>query len=89
MFQFISDRCYPRRGQVVPRYFFHVYDGENRVLQDTRGVELPNKLGALAACRSIIEAVLSEEDFFDAISGGRSFRITDEADRIVEEVPFQ
>jgi len=59
------------------------------VLQDTQGVELPNKLGALAACRSIIEAVLSEGDFFDAISGSKSFRITDESDRIVEEIPFQ
>ena len=78
-----------RRGQVVSRYFFHVYDGEDRVLQDTQGVELPNNLGVLEACRSIIEAVLSEEDFFDVTGGTRSFRITDESDRIVEEVPFQ
>ena len=77
-----------RRGQVVPRYFFHVYDGEDRVLQDTQGVELPNKLGVLEACRGIVEAVLSEDDFLDLTRGSKSFRITDESDRIVEEVPF-
>ena len=74
---------------MVPRYFFHVYDGEDRVLQDTQGVELTNNLGVLEACRSIIEAVLSEEDYFDVTGGSRSCRITDESDRTVEEVPFQ
>jgi hypothetical protein len=73
----------------MPKYFFHVYDGEDRVLQDTQGVELPNKLGVLEACRSFIEAVLSEEHFFDVTGGSKSFRIADEGDRIVEEVPFQ
>ncbi len=73
----------------MPTYFFHVYDGEDRVLQDTQGIELPNKLGVLEACRGFIEAVLSEEDFLDVTGGSRSFRITDESDRIVEEVPFQ
>ena len=73
----------------MPTYFFHVYDREDRVLQDMQGVELPNKLGVLAACRSFIEAVLSEDDFFDVTCGSKSFRITDESDRIVQEVPFQ
>jgi hypothetical protein len=46
---------------VVPRYIFHAHDREDRVLQDTQGVELPNKLGVVEACRSIIETVLSKE----------------------------
>ena len=77
-----------RRGQVVPRYFFHVYDGGNRVLQDMQGVEQPNQSSVLDACRGIVEAVLSEDDFLDLTRGSRSFRITDESDRIVEEIPF-
>ena len=72
----------------MPKYFFHVYDGDQLVVHDTQGVELPDESEVTAASRSMIETVLSEPEFAREISTSRSFQVVDESGRVGIIIPF-
>jgi hypothetical protein len=72
----------------VPRYFFHVYDGDQLVIEDAQGIELPNEQAAREASESMIKAVLGEPEFVQTASANRSFHVIDESGRIIISIPF-
>jgi hypothetical protein len=73
----------------VPKYFFHVYDGDVLIVRDTQGVELLRESAAVERCARIVRAVLEEADFAEAIAENRAILVVDENDRVLVTVPFQ
>jgi hypothetical protein len=71
----------------MPRYFFHVRDGET-VIPDDRGVDLPNLDDALEQCRRVVREVLNETENRDKLTADRQFEIVDELGRLVLTIPF-
>jgi hypothetical protein len=71
----------------MPRYFFHVQDGDDFV-PDKEGILLPDLDTAREQCRQIVDDVLDEPQNRDERSSERSFRITDESGREVLWLPF-
>ena len=72
----------------LPRYYFHIYDSDKLIVEDSEGLELTNLQSVSEECRSFIESVLSEPDWQDEKARGREFRVIDEHGRQVFVVPF-
>jgi hypothetical protein len=72
----------------MPRYFFHVRDGDDLIL-DREGLELPDLDSALEECRSLVRTVLNEDQHRAILSPGRQFEIVDELGRLVLVIPFR
>jgi hypothetical protein len=73
---------------VVPRYFFHVYDGNAIIARDTQGIDLPEKSAALQKCAAIVRSVLDEEGLSGSFTEEKVLRVVDESDRIIATVPL-
>jgi hypothetical protein len=73
---------------VVPRYFFHVYDGDVVILRDTQGFEFPSESALRENCAVVVQAVVEEEALDPSITNDRIIRVVDENDRVVIEVPI-
>jgi hypothetical protein len=71
----------------MPRYFFHVRDGDE-LIPDPEGVELPNFDSAADECRRIVREVMSAEPFRSELEADRQFEITDEQGRLALLIPF-
>jgi hypothetical protein len=72
----------------MPRYFFHIYE-RGQALLDTDGIEL----GSIDAAREKAVAAARELMSSDVVSGlapdGRRFVVTDERDVVVFDLPFE
>ena len=71
----------------MPRYFFHVRDGDELIL-DHEGLELPDP-EVLDECRSVVREVLHEDEHRAELVAGRQFEIVDELGRLVVTIPFR
>jgi hypothetical protein len=76
------------RGNAVPKYFFHVYDGDQPVVQDSEGIELPNESEIERASSRMLKEVLGEPEFVETRGAGKSFHVVDESGRIIAIIPF-
>ena len=72
----------------MPRYFFHVRDGDELIL-DPEGLELPNHGSVPSACQSLVREVLDEDQYRAELLDGRQFEIVDEQGRLVLIIPFR
>jgi hypothetical protein len=79
----------PAERKVVPRYFYHVYDGDSLIVHDNQGIELPNEQAAREASESMIKAVLGEPEFVQTASANRSFHVVDESGRTIVVILFE
>jgi hypothetical protein len=72
----------------MPRYFFHVRDGDELIL-DREGLDLPDLESAADECRRLVRAVLNEDQFRALLTPGRKFEVVDELGRLVLIIPFR
>jgi hypothetical protein len=72
----------------MPKYFFHVYVGEQRIEEDQYGLELADFAEAQEKYAGIIQATLSETEWAGELKGGREFRVLDEQGHVILKVPF-
>jgi hypothetical protein len=73
---------------VVPRYFFHVYDGDEMVVQDSHGLDFASKLSLKENLARIVGAVIDEEALDYMVTGSKVLRVVDANDRVVIIVPL-
>jgi hypothetical protein len=78
MLHFIEARSLLREETMVPRYFFHVYDGDTLMVCDSQGFDLHTKSAAIEKWASIIRAVIDEEAFAEIMGDDRVIRVVDE-----------
>ena len=72
--------------QALPRYFFHVRDGDELILLDREGLELPNHVPR--ECHGLVRRVLNEDPYGAELLPSRQFEIVDEQGRLVLNIPF-
>ena len=72
----------------MPRYFFHVRDGDELIL-DPEGLELPNHESVPSACHGLVREVLDEDQYRAELLDDRQFEIVDEQGRLVLNIPFR
>ena len=73
----------------MPRYFFHVRDGDELILLDPEGLELPNHESVPSACESLVREVLDEDQYRAELLPGRQFEVVDGQGRLVLIIPFR
>ena len=73
----------------MPRYFFHVRDGDELILLDREGLELPNHEFVPSACQSMVRELLNEDQYRAELLPGRQFEIVDEQGHLVLIIPFR
>jgi hypothetical protein len=73
---------------VVPRYFFHVYDGDVMIVQDSQGLDLSSKSALKQNLARIVGAVIDEEALDHMVTGNKVLRVVDANDRVVLTVPL-
>jgi len=81
--------CGGRHESAMPRYFFHVRDGDELILLDREGLELPNHEFVPSACQSLVREVLDEDQSRAELLDDRQFEIVDEQGRLVLNIPFR
>ena len=72
----------------MPRYYFHVYDGEQMIEGDQRGLDLPDIAAAQDEYARIIRATLAEEEWQGKLPGSRELRVFGEYGQFILSVPF-
>lgn len=72
----------------MPRYFFHVRDGE-RLQRDLEGTDLPSLEVAHEEALEDARFLLAEKIKRGEVINGQRFEITDEAGEVLDVVPFK
>jgi len=71
----------------MPRYFFHIRD-ESRLVEDGRGLELPNLASALAEARRAAQEIRSRFPNGSRALDNKEFEICDAAGRELAVLPL-
>jgi hypothetical protein len=88
-FTFPRPMADPAERKVVPKYFYHVYDGDSPIVHDNQGVELPDETAAIEASERLIKSVLRDAEFADMSGGRKSFHVVDDSGRTIVVIPFE
>jgi hypothetical protein len=72
----------------MPRYFFHVVDGEER-LEDAEGVPLPDERAARKMAVHIAREIMAESLRNGEPIDGQVFEVADENGEVVIRMPFK
>jgi len=73
---------------LVPKYFFHVYDGDEMVVQDSQGLDLASKSVLKENLARIVGTVIEEEALDYMATGSKVLRVVDVSGRVVITVPL-
>jgi hypothetical protein len=75
------------RGEIVPRYFFHVHIGED-IISDPEGQEFPDADAAWKATKATARNIMSTELPQSVNWASCHIEVKDETGEIVMEFPF-